>query len=188
MTDPSGTNDMDAALLTRIAEGASDAVVELYDRHAALLYSLLLHMLGDESEAEHVLQDLFIQVREQVGSYHRYQGTVAAWLIGLARCRAVDRLRARPSHARTRERDEAVSVLRGVRLDRGRDQQVAAVALASLPAEERQLIEQAFFLGCDLVELAARYRLPIGIVEARIRTGMTVLLDQLPYLSRVEQT
>jgi RNA polymerase sigma-70 factor (ECF subfamily) len=187
MTDPSGTNDKDVALLTRIAEGGSDAVVELYDRHAALLYSVLLHMLGDEAEAELVLQDLFIQVREQVGSYHRYLGTVAAWLIGLARYRAVERLRGRPSHARLRERDETGAALRGVRLDRGPDQQVAAIALASLPAEERELIEQAFFLGCDLAKLAARHRLPIGIVESHIRTGMTVLLDQLPYLSGVVQ-
>ena len=185
MTDPSGTNDKDVALLARIAEGGSDAVVELYDRHAALLYGLLLHMLGDEPEAEIVLQDLFIQVREQVGSYHRYLGTVAAWLIGLARSRAVERLRARPPHARSRERDETGAVQRGVRLDRGQDHQAAAEALASLPAEERELIEQAFFLGCDIAKLAARHRLPTGIVESHIRTGMTVLLDQMPHLSGV---
>jgi RNA polymerase sigma-70 factor, ECF subfamily len=179
---------MDVALLRRIAEGDTDAVMELYDRHAGLLYGLLLHMLGDESEAEHVLQDLFIQVREQVDSYQRYLGTVAAWLIGLARHRAVERLRARPSHARARERDETGAMPGGVKFGLGREQHVATTALSSLPAEQRQLIEQAFFLGFDLVELAARHRLPIGIVESRIRTGMTVLLDQLQYLSRVEQT
>ena len=133
------------------------------------------------------LLDVFVQAREQVEAYHQYFGTIEAWLIGIARGRAVERLRSRPAHRAGHERDGMGAQPRGMKLGRGRDQHVASIALASLPAEQRQLIEQAFLLGFDHVELAARHRLPIGIVESRIRTGMGVLLDQLPFLSRVQE-
>ncbi len=187
MSDSTGSHEVDTALLRRIAEGDSEAIGELYDRHAGLLYGLLLHILRDATEAEHVLQDVFVQVRDQLDSYRRYLGTVEAWLIGLARYRAVERLRSRPPHERGHDRDESGAQQRGMRLGRGRDQQEASVALAGLPAEQRQLIEQAFLLGFDHVELAARHRLPIGIVESRVRTGMSVLVEQLPILSRIEE-
>jgi RNA polymerase sigma-70 factor (ECF subfamily) len=188
MTDPSGTDDMDTALLRRIAEGDVEAIGELYDRHAGILYGLILHVLRDETEAEHVLQDVFVEVREQVDSHHRRHGTVTAWLVGMARHRAVARLRARPPHPRRRERDEAASPSHGVKLARGLEQQAAAAAMSSLPAEQRHLIEQAFYLGFDHIALAARHRLPIGIVESRIRAGMEVLVDQLPNLGGGERS
>ncbi len=187
MTDPAETIDPDGALLERIAAGDLQAVGDLYDRYAGLLYGLVLHILHDETDAEHVLQDVFLHVREQAPSYRRHLGMPPAWLVALARQRAVDRLRSRPTYPRAAEADAQAPQQRGSRVGRSQQQQAAAVALASLPAEQRQLIEQAFFLGFSQAELATRHRLPLAIVFARIRTGMLVLREQLHYFSWAEE-
>ncbi len=184
--DSDSTFDHDAALLRRITEGDREAVGELYDRHAGALFGLLLHILRDGTEAEHVLQDVFIQIGEQRDSYHRSLGSVAAWLIGQARFRAIERLQSKPYRVRTRQGLDGASLQPGVRFGRGREQHMAALALSGLPAEQRQLIEQAFYLGFDHHQLAARHRLPIGIVESHLQMGMRELLNQVPLTTREE--
>ena len=54
-----------------------------------------------------------------------------------------------------------------------------ACALVSLPQDQRVLIEQAYFLGLTQSELAERFKLPLGTVKTRIRTGMMALREQL---------
>jgi RNA polymerase sigma-70 factor (ECF subfamily) len=182
MTDPADRHAADTALLQRMADGDVPAVGEFYDRYAGLLYGLILHVLHSQSDADHVLQEVFLYARDHVGSYRRHVGTPVAWLIGIARHHAVERLRTRPVHARAADGEAGGASQRGILPGRSAEQQAAAVALASLPAEQRQLIEQAFFLGFSQMDLAARHRLPLSIVRARILTGMVVLRKQLEYL------
>jgi RNA polymerase sigma-70 factor (ECF subfamily) len=91
----------DESSLRRLASGDQTAAAGLYDRHARPLYSLILRILGNETEAEDVLQDVFAQAFRQASRYDARRGAVAAWLLTIARSRAIDRLRARRTRVET---------------------------------------------------------------------------------------
>ena len=172
----------DIALLERIVARDEAAVGELYDRHHRLLFGLILRILRDRSEAEEILQEVFMQVWLRAETYNVALGSPAGWLVRVARNRAIDRLRA--NAVRLRAVDAAPADIdppatpeqTATQTER---QRAVASALASLPEEQRTLIEQAYFFGLTQSELADRFRLPLGTVKTRIRTGMIALRQRL---------
>ncbi|HKY22954.1 MAG TPA: sigma-70 family RNA polymerase sigma factor [Vicinamibacterales bacterium] len=181
--------ESDFVLLERIAARDEAAVGELYDRHSRLLYGLILRILRDRGEAEEVLQEVFVSVWNRVATYNAGLGPPAAWLVGIARNRAIDRLRANSARSRaiasvrveveSRENPERDASL-------GEEQRAIRHALDAIPPEQRDLIEEAYFLGLTHSELAERHKLPLGTVKTRIRTGLLALREQLSQIG-VEQ-
>jgi RNA polymerase sigma-70 factor (ECF subfamily) len=178
---------MDQALLCRIADHDSGALAQLYDRHATLLFALIVRILRDRTEAEDALQDVFLRVWQRAETYNPVFGTPSAWLVRIARNRAIDRLRRR----RTSPPANAVEAAADVEAPApGPDESAIAVqqqhaiagALASLAPEQRRLIECAYFEGYTQTELAAKFALPLGTVKTRIRRGMQMLREQLPQM------
>jgi RNA polymerase sigma-70 factor (ECF subfamily) len=171
----------DLSRIERIVARDPSALGELYDQHSRLLFGLILRILKDRGEAEEVLQEVFVQAWTRANTYNLQLGSPAGWLVGIARNRAIDRLRANsvrvrtidavpePPAAETPEGSAAV----------GEKRRSVQRALESLPVEQRELIEMAYFLGFTHSELAARFNLPLGTVKTRIRTGMLALRGQL---------
>lgn len=178
---PDSETRADVLLLERMAARDALAVGDLYDRHHRLLFGLILRILKERSEAEDILQDVFMRAWTHAGTYDISLGSPVAWLVRIARNRAIDRLRSNAVRARVVdaaplpepvESPEATATL-------GEQQRAVALALAALPAEERELIEQAYFLGLTQSELSVRFRLPLGTVKTRIRKGMLALREHL---------
>jgi RNA polymerase sigma-70 factor, ECF subfamily len=171
----------DIALLDRIVARDEQAVAELYDRHHRLLFGLILRILRDRSEAEEVLQEVFVLVWTRAETYNVALGSPAAWLVRIARNRGIDRLRANSVRVRAAESaplpEAAASPEASAALSE--QQRAVACALQSLPQDQRLLIEQAYFLGLTQSELAERFNLPLGTVKTRIRTGMIALRERL---------
>jgi RNA polymerase sigma-70 factor (ECF subfamily) len=171
----------DVGLLERILARDETALGELYDRHSRLLYGLILRILKDRSEAEEVLQEVFVLAWTRAEGYNMAIGSPCGWLVGIARNRAIDRLRANTVRLRAVETaprpDAGTSPETWV--TQSEREHVVARALETLPADQRQLIEHAYFLGLTQSELAARFSLPLGTVKTRIRTGMSSLRHQL---------
>jgi RNA polymerase sigma-70 factor (ECF subfamily) len=172
---------IDIALIERIVARDTSAIGELYDRYSRLLFGLILRILKDQSEAEEVLQEVFVQVWTRADSYSQALGSPAGWLVGIARNRAIDRLRATAVRARAVEAAPMPSGGDSPEAYAWVSEQKRAVqcALETLPAQQRELIEQAYFLGLTQSELAVRFSLPLGTVKTRIRSGMTALREQL---------
>ncbi len=175
----------DEAALTRMAQGEGDAVAELYDRHARPVYSLALRILGDVTEAEDVVQEVFSQAWRQASRYNTSRGAVAAWLLMLARSRAIDRLRARRARPKIASDEHAADTL----IDTGLpvDSQVISfeqitrvrAALDELPMLQKLAIELAYFEGLTHAEIAARLEQPLGTVKTRIRLALMKLREVL---------
>ncbi len=178
---PSEDTGTDIALLDRIVARDQDAVAALYDRHGRLLFGLILRILHDRSEAEEVLQEVFVLVWTRAETYNVALGSPAGWLVRIARNRAIDRLRA--NSVRLRAVESAPEPMAAdspeSRAAQSEQQRAVARALDTLPPDQRMLIEQAYFLGLTQSELAERFKLPLGTVKTRIRTGMTALREQL---------
>jgi RNA polymerase sigma-70 factor, ECF subfamily len=174
----------DIGLLNRIVSRDSSAVGELYDRHGRLLYGLILRVLRDRGEAEEVLQEVFVQVWMRAETYNVALGSPAAWLVRIARNRAIDRLRANSVRTRTVEATPQPPPVESpeARAAMNEQQRAVARALDALPPEQRQLIECAYFQGLTQSELAERFGLPLGTVKTRVRTGMMTLKRELQVL------
>jgi RNA polymerase sigma-70 factor, ECF subfamily len=171
----------DIALLDRIIARDETAVGELYDRHNRLLYGLILRILRDRSEAEEVLQEVFVLVWTRAETYNVALGSPAAWLVRVARNRAIDRLRSNAVRLRAVEAAPLPEAAASpeTRAAEGERQRVVKSALDALPPEQRLLIEEAYYLGRTQSELAERFQLPLGTVKTRIRTGMIALRERL---------
>jgi RNA polymerase sigma-70 factor (ECF subfamily) len=185
-------SDADVGLLQRIVARDEAALAELYDRHSRLVYSLIMRILGSPSDAEDVLQETFVRVWSRADTYDALLGSPAAWLTRIARNRAIDRLRARrvrgnlaiepavhiaddaPRSAEPVTRETPETQLEG-RMTAG----AVRTALATLTADQRALIEAAFFEGYTHSELATRFGVPLGTVKTRIRSGLTAMRGHL---------
>jgi RNA polymerase sigma-70 factor (ECF subfamily) len=174
----------DIALIARIVARDAAAVGELYDGHSRLLYGLILRIVKDRGEAEEILQEVFVQVWTRADTYNVQLGTPIAWLVRVARNRAIDRLRANTVRTRTVEATPLPPPVETpeTRAAMSEKERAVARALASLPPDQRQLIEYAYFAGLTQSELATRFGLPLGTVKTRVRTGMMTLRRDLQHI------
>jgi len=175
----------DEAALDRMRRGDAEALAELYDRHARPVYSLALRVLQDEGDAEDIVQDVFSQAWRQAARFDAARGNVAAWLLTIARSRAIDRLRARRARpdrgAELPPLPEIADAAPAADLQLLAAEQVARIrgALAALPLLQRVAIELAYYEGLTHTEIAERLEQPLGTVKTRIRLAMTKLREAL---------
>jgi RNA polymerase sigma-70 factor (ECF subfamily) len=173
----SATDDM--GLLTRIQSGDQEAMSALFDRYGTMVYSVALRVLKDAGEAEDVMQEIFVQVWKNPGVFVSGKGSLGGWLVVVARNRSIDVIRRRrpteqvelfalPSStnlAREAERNSLLGKIRGV--------------MVSLPEEQRNSVELAFFEGLSHSEIAEKTGDPLGTVKTRIRLALTTIRKAL---------
>lgn len=152
----------------------------LYDASNRLIYGMALRVLGNPADAEEVTLDIYTQVWRNASNFDARRGSVIAWLVTMARSRAIDRLRACGNRSRREETltGAAGAETGGMPPDPGVERAVR-VALQTLPPEQREAIELVYWYGYSHSELAARLGQPLGTVKTRIRTGMMKLRSHL---------
>jgi RNA polymerase sigma-70 factor (ECF subfamily) len=175
----------DQAILARMAQGDGDALAELYDRYARPVYSLALRILRDARDAEDVVQEVFAQAWRHAARYSPARGVVAAWLVTLARSRAIDRLRARKARPEGASDDrpglQFIDSAPPIDHQLLSSEQVTRVraALEELPVLQRVAVELAYFEGLTHVEIANRLEQPLGTIKTRIRLALGKLRESL---------
>jgi RNA polymerase sigma-70 factor (ECF subfamily) len=170
----------DATLLDRIAAGDRVAFEELYRRYARAILALAMRRLRDRGRAEDATQDTFAAIWRAAPRFDPSRSSGAAWIYTIARNAVVDEGR--------RRRDTTVEELPELVADvPGPDEETEHAwtawrlhrALADLPAQERTLLELAYYSGLSQQEVAARVGIPLGTVKTRTRSGLARLAELL---------
>jgi RNA polymerase sigma-70 factor (ECF subfamily) len=171
--------------MRRIAAGDAAALSDLYDLSSRYVYGICLKVLRNHADAEEVTLDVYTQAWRQAARFDADRGEPLAWLLMLARSRAIDRLRARGGARRHEEDFDRVRDFASPLIDpesgsvlSERASRVRA-ALACLPAEQREVIDLAYFQGLTHTEIAEKLAQPLGTAKSRIRLALQRLRQTL---------
>jgi RNA polymerase sigma-70 factor (ECF subfamily) len=171
----------DARLLGLVANEDQQALAALYRRRGGLIYSMLIRMLGNEMEAQEIMQDTFVRVWGRAGQYDPCRSSPVSWMVMIARGKALDQLRGRSRRSANQAAYEREVV--SLELETGRSREIdrdelaaaCASALHELPEPQSHAVQLAFMRGWTHQEIAAAVGEPIGTIKARIRRGLLAL-------------
>ena len=173
------SSEDDGALLQGAQRRDQNAMASLFDRYSGMAYSIALRVLNDSAQAEDVMQDVFFQLWQKPSAFAPERGSLGAWLAVIVRNRAIDALRRRRTSDPVEEvvlagsTDIASEVERAVVVERVRD------VLRTMPVEQRETVELAFFQGLTHAEIAQEKGEPLGTIKTRIRSALIHLRKAL---------
>jgi RNA polymerase sigma-70 factor (ECF subfamily) len=165
----------------RIKNGEYAILEELYDRYNRQAFNLALKMLRDPQAAEDLVQEAFLRVWQQSESYDPARGRFNTWLLSVVHNMCIDQLRKKRLRAVSLDQDEAqqwVPYLADTQ--EGPEEEVWVKQkretiqrnLSTLPSEQRELLELAFFGGYSHSQIAAKTGRTLGTVKYRIRQAL----------------
>src|SRR3954466_4551787 len=175
----------DEDLMQLVQRGDPRAFELVYDRHSGAAFSLAYRMVGRGNVAEDVVQEAFLSIWRSGARYDRARGSVRTWVLGIVHHRAIDQLRRATVHDKRRASDEGMEERfearqrTDVEVARRDEAQTVRSAMGSLPAEQSQVIELAYFGGFTHTEIAEMLETPVGTIKGRMRLGLNKLRDQL---------
>lgn len=170
--------------MQRLKLGDQTALAEVYQATSAKLFGICLRILGDRSEAEDALQDVYVSLWTNAGQFDARRASPISWLATFARNRSIDRMRrsgrlraAEPITAAEQVADAAPTAV--AVLIEGEDSARIHSCLGQLEDRQRESIRAAFFEGFSYPELAARASIPLGTMKSLIRRGLARLKECL---------
>ncbi len=155
-----------------------EAFDQLYQQYAAVLYGVILRVLGDEHTSQDVLQEAFVKIWQRIDQYDPAKGRLYTWMLNIARNAAVDKLRSKGEIMKTKIHtgedivyNETVAV--------GSEQSTDTIGLRKLVAELKPehgtVVQMAYFNGYSMDEIAKTLEIPVGTVKTRMRSAIKQL-------------
>jgi RNA polymerase sigma-70 factor (ECF subfamily) len=187
--EPGAPSDVD--LMLGIQSGDADALSQLYDRYSGIMKALILRIIHNETEADDLLQEVFMEIWNQAKNFSAEKGKALGWMVTLTRRRAIDALRKKQAYARAEERLQAeperqplawVENATEKDIEAGDTRVLMAKVINSLPEAQQQVIELAFFQGMSQREIAFHTNIPLGTVKTRLELGLKKIYDGLKEL------
>jgi len=171
----------DRNLLAAMARGDTGALRSLNARYGGRLAALANRFLGDQADAEEVAADVLWQAWRQAASFDPARGSVASWLVTIARSRSLDRLRARQARRAPviAEADSEPVADPAAALDEAHRGRMVRRAIDGLEANQRVVLEMAYFSDLSHAEIAEKLSMPLGTVKTRVRSAMLSLRQAL---------
>ena len=186
---PDGDPRSDEDLIAAVRARDDGALAVLYDRYGRMAFALAYRMLGERQVAEDVVQAAYFAVWRRAEGFRPERGAVRSWLMAIVHNLAIDQRRGRHRHEAsdvqldevefrlmTSDEDVFASVAGTM------EAEIIRSALLSLPSEQRQAIELAFFMGLSHQEIAEQTGMPLGTVKGRMRLGLRKMRSALSEL------
>jgi RNA polymerase sigma-70 factor (ECF subfamily) len=179
----------DEDLMALVHDGEARAFEVIFDRHAGPAFSLAYRMCGRTAMAEDIVQDAFLSLWRTGARYERARGSVRSWILASVHHRAIDAFRREASRQSQDVRDDTAAErvpaqeLTDAEALRNDEARHVRAALQELPADQRQVIELAYFGGFTHSQIAEILKLPAGTVKGRMRLGLSKLRASLHELS-----
>lgn len=172
----------DSELVQKVASRDERAFLTLYDRFASRVFALTLRVLGDPMLAEEATQDTFLKLWSRARQFIPSHGELASWLLTIAHRTALDRLRLEnrrlPASNAFSPEDQWSSIPDETTLNSDARWRSLYFAVQSLPVEQHQVIDLAYYKGMSQSEIAAELGWPLGTVKTRLRAAMNSLRRQ----------
>ncbi len=176
----------DEQLIAQVLRGDTAAHEALFDRYSPVVMGLAFKITGDRGAAEEVVQEAFWRLWRKANSFEVQRGSFTSWFFSIARNLAIDAVRRQKNQGQpANEAEQLVEQIADPSADVAeaawlgvRHQQVRA-AVAELPAEQRNVIEMAYFHGMTRQEIAQRTGEPLGTIHTRARLALQKLRDTL---------
>lgn len=184
----------DAALMKRIANGDRLAFEVLSRKFGGLIYSTVHKVLNHYEDTRDVTQDVLVSIWKKAGTYNPSKGKLLTWIATMSRNRAIDRVRMLQRRGVLRDKLEERNETRGTdpsdpareSVYRSEARRILESAVTKLSAEQREVIELAYFSGLTQSQIAKKIERPIGTVKARIRRGVHNLRGEVDSSFAVE--
>lgn len=178
----------DEQLVLRVQQQDVVAFTLLFDRYGPTVYSLAGHMLGASTQADDVVQEVFLRLWQAAAQFDPARGSFRSWLLAIARHAVIDELK----RTQREHRLDAVLALEELFLtmpdgappvdeqawNHAREEEMAR-ALGELPAEQRRAILLAYFGGLSQSDIAEQTGWPLGTVKKRVRLALQKLRHRL---------
>src|SRR6266853_229652 len=187
--EPGAPSDVD--LMLGIQSGDADALSQLYDRYSGIMKALILRIIHNETEADDLLQEIFMEIWNQAKNFSAQKGKTLGWMVTLARRRAIDGLRKKQAYARAEERlQNEVEQQPDAWVHNATEEEIVLSdtrvlirkVISGLPPAQQQAIDLAFFRGMSQREIAAKTNTPLGTVNTRLELGLKKIYDGLKEL------
>ncbi len=184
--EPGAPSDVD--LMLAIQKEDADALSQLYDRYNGIVKALILRIIHNDTEADDLLQEVFMEIWNQSKNFSAQKGKPLGWMVTLTRRRAIDALRKKQAYGRAEERLQAEPELQPLawvqnvteaEIQAGDRRALMAKVINSLPVAQQKVIELAFFQGMSQREIASHTNIPLGTVKTRLELGLKKIYDGL---------
>ncbi|AMM22768.1 hypothetical protein AX769_21755 (plasmid) [Frondihabitans sp. PAMC 28766] len=169
-----------AGLLREIVAGDRAAFTVLYRHWSNRLRREVLRILRDPAQTDEVVQEIFLELWSHPGRFHPEKGPAGAFVLRLAKSRAIDRVRASQTHrdythlAGTHHHDPAGTTRRDT-IDDWAVSYDLRRSLDTLTFLQREVLEMAYFQDLTQKDIADHLGVPIGTVKSRVTSALTAL-------------
>jgi len=178
-TPPQNGSITDQQLMQQIRARETDALSRVYDMYSTIVYSVAMRVLREPAAAEDVMQEVFLKLWQQPESFADHRGSLCGWLAVVTRNRAIDRIRS----GRRFENVDDLQLSNNIDLGADAEREImlgrVRVVLATMPPDQRQAVEMAFFEGHTHTEIAEHTGQPLGTVKTRIRSALITIRKAL---------